>query len=185
MSDALAGLDVMILCGGKGTRLVDWIGPVPKCLAPINGVPFLTLLVDRLKTFGARHFILCAGHLNEQVYEWVAKRPDRERFTVTINKDGPLQSAKQAMSNMRHHRAVILNGDTWIEGNLGIMVAACCGNGDYELKLHGKSTGIYIVQKSSLANDIFHPYAVEVLSQFSILDIGTPGDYAKAQELIR
>jgi len=40
--------DVIILCGGAGTRLRSVTGDVPKGMANVAGRPFLELLRDRL-----------------------------------------------------------------------------------------------------------------------------------------
>ena len=40
--------DVFILCGGQGTRFRAVREDIPKALAPINGVPFLDLLLGNL-----------------------------------------------------------------------------------------------------------------------------------------
>ena len=37
--------DVFILCGGQGTRFRAVREDIPKAVAPINGVPFLDLLL--------------------------------------------------------------------------------------------------------------------------------------------
>ncbi len=38
--------EAIILAGGLGTRLRSEIGEFPKALAPINGIPFLQILLD-------------------------------------------------------------------------------------------------------------------------------------------
>ena len=46
MSNSLSSIDVLILCGGLGTRLSSVIPDRPKGLAPVGGKPFLDILVD-------------------------------------------------------------------------------------------------------------------------------------------
>jgi D-glycero-alpha-D-manno-heptose 1-phosphate guanylyltransferase len=40
--------DVLILCGGLGTRFRGVREDIPKALAPIQGVPFIDLLLNDL-----------------------------------------------------------------------------------------------------------------------------------------
>ena len=205
-SDALANIDVMILCGGKGTRLAPVIGhDIPKCLAPINGVPFLTRLTWKLSDFGARSFVLCTGHLHSEVMGWLndltpyyrtTKEPGLCNFSIKESAYGPMVAAAVACDHMSFDRALVINGDTWFEGDLGTIVEAITEdpsiywkpthpNHSYEFKLHGKSTGIYVFPKEVLANPVVAVHQVEILIPFSILDIGTPEGYAEAQRTIR
>ena len=42
----LSEIDTVILSGGLGTRLQPVLKDKPKCLAPINGKPFIDILLD-------------------------------------------------------------------------------------------------------------------------------------------
>ena len=54
MTGPLTGIDVLILAGGKGTRIKDSLPPgKPKVLADINGLTMLDRQIDRLRTAGA------------------------------------------------------------------------------------------------------------------------------------
>ena len=54
--------EAIILAGGKGTRLKSLVADIPKPLAPINNIPFLTLLIRYLKTQGIQRVILSVGY---------------------------------------------------------------------------------------------------------------------------
>ena len=54
--------DVVILCGGLGTRLRSAVSDRPKSMALIHGRPFLDLLVDQIVAYGFRRVILCVGY---------------------------------------------------------------------------------------------------------------------------
>ena len=41
-------LNVIVLCGGFGTRIKSSIGNIPKILAPINGIPFINYFLKWL-----------------------------------------------------------------------------------------------------------------------------------------
>ena len=53
--------EAVILCGGKGTRLRNVVSDVPKPLAPINGTPFLSILMHSLVVQGIKRIILASG----------------------------------------------------------------------------------------------------------------------------
>jgi histidinol-phosphate phosphatase family protein len=52
---------VVVLCGGKGTRLAPVLGDLPKVLAPLAGRPLLAHLLADLARAGARRVVLLAG----------------------------------------------------------------------------------------------------------------------------
>ena len=68
----------MILAGGLGTRLQSVLNDKPKCLAPINGRPFIDLLLDNCIKQGLKRFIICVGYLKEQVIQHLRDRNDCE-----------------------------------------------------------------------------------------------------------
>ena len=66
--------DVFILCGGQGTRFRAVREDIPKALAPINGVPFLDLLLDNLISQRCQRIILGTGYLSGQIEAHVQQR---------------------------------------------------------------------------------------------------------------
>jgi D-glycero-alpha-D-manno-heptose 1-phosphate guanylyltransferase len=63
-------MDVVILAGGLGTRLRPVVSDLPKCMAPVNGKPFLYYQLLYLNRFPAmKKFILSLGYKNEIVID--------------------------------------------------------------------------------------------------------------------
>ncbi|MCZ6483830.1 MAG: NTP transferase domain-containing protein, partial [Alphaproteobacteria bacterium] len=56
------GLDVVILCGGLGTRMREETEFKPKPMVEIGGKPILWHIMKHYHRFGARNFILCLGY---------------------------------------------------------------------------------------------------------------------------
>src|SRR5690349_20823744 len=66
-----ASLDtVVILCGGRGTRLQEHTRAIPKPLVEIGGRPIVGHVIDLYLRGGFRRVVLCAGYLGEQVAEF-------------------------------------------------------------------------------------------------------------------
>jgi glucose-1-phosphate cytidylyltransferase len=61
---------VVILCGGLGTRLRDYGDPVPKPLVPIGGVPILHHVMKLYSNQGFKEFILCLGHKQDEIKQY-------------------------------------------------------------------------------------------------------------------
>ena len=60
-------LQAVILCGGKGTRLLPYTSKIPKPMAPCNDKPFLWYLLSQLNEQGISHFVLLTGYLSEKI----------------------------------------------------------------------------------------------------------------------
>jgi glucose-1-phosphate cytidylyltransferase len=67
--------DVVILCGGRGTRLREHTEAIPKPLVEIGGRPILWHVIRIYAEQGFRRFVLCLGHRGEMVADFV--RADR------------------------------------------------------------------------------------------------------------
>lgn len=61
---------VVILCGGLGTRLRPYTDSMPKPMIPINGEPFLWHLLKQLSSYGIRRFVLLTGYRADDISDY-------------------------------------------------------------------------------------------------------------------
>ncbi|MDQ2105446.1 sugar phosphate nucleotidyltransferase [Azospirillum isscasi] len=124
----LAGVDVAVLAGGLGTRISAVLGDTPKVLAPVAGRAFLGHLLDRLAGFGARRVVLCLGHRAGRVTAWLARGDfDGSLDIVCRIEPEPLGTAGalgHARGALRSDPVLVMNGDTFVDADLGAFVAA-------------------------------------------------------------
>jgi glucose-1-phosphate cytidylyltransferase len=73
---------VVILCGGRGTRLRERTESVPKALVEIGGRPILWHVIQIYAAQGFEHFLLATGYMGEAVAEFAAAEPWPEGVTV-------------------------------------------------------------------------------------------------------
>lgn len=82
-------LPIAILAGGLATRMQPLTGSTPKALLPVAGRPFIHHQLELLRRHGARHVVLCIGHLGEQIEAEVG---NGARFDLSVRYvyDGPI-----------------------------------------------------------------------------------------------
>jgi D-glycero-alpha-D-manno-heptose 1-phosphate guanylyltransferase len=108
-------IDVVILAGGKGTRLQSVVSDVPKPLAPINGRPFVDYQFALLqKTPRIGRVVLAIGHLADRVIAHYAehKPPVDLLFAVEASPLGTAGALRNALSSTTSRQILALNGDS-------------------------------------------------------------------------
>lgn len=63
-------MKVVILCGGKGTRLREETEFRPKPMVPIGGQPILWHIMKYYAHFGHRDFVLCLGYKGDMIKDY-------------------------------------------------------------------------------------------------------------------
>jgi glucose-1-phosphate cytidylyltransferase len=100
---------VVILCGGRGTRLQERTQSIPKPMVEIGGRPILWHVLQIFLAQGFRRFYLLTGYLGAQVAEFVASEAwptDAEICCLPTGEDTP--------TGGRLHRAAdALGGQTF------------------------------------------------------------------------
>ncbi len=63
-------MKVVILCGGRGTRLASETGAIPKPLVEVGGKPIMWHVMKIFAAFGHTEFILCLGYKGHLIKEY-------------------------------------------------------------------------------------------------------------------
>ncbi len=110
----------IILAGGRGTRLKTIISDLPKPMAPIMNVPFLTYQLNYLKYFGIKKVIFSVGYLSEKIIAHYNQSFENISIEYSIEKNplGTGGGIRMAMSNLNEDLVLILNGDSFFDLNL-------------------------------------------------------------------
>ena len=61
---------VVILAGGKGTRMREMTEDLPKPMVSIGGIPVIQHLINIFNFFGDFEFIICAGYKKEKIFDY-------------------------------------------------------------------------------------------------------------------
>jgi glucose-1-phosphate cytidylyltransferase len=76
-------LTVVILCGGRGTRLQEHTQSIPKPLVEIGGRPIVWHVIGLYVAHGFRRFVLCTGYKGELIERFAAAEEWPEGVEVT------------------------------------------------------------------------------------------------------
>ena len=113
-------MEAIILAGGLGTRLRSVVPDLPKCMAPINGIPFISYLIDHLNKEGITNFVFSLGYKSEAFISLIEEKLPMKNFTVVIE-DEPLGTGgaiKLACEKVKNENVIALNGDSLFKVNL-------------------------------------------------------------------
>ncbi|ELE2129408.1 nucleotidyltransferase family protein [Campylobacter jejuni] len=112
-------MQVIILCGGLGTRLKSVIKDIPKPMAPINDKPFLEFIFEYLKKQGIKEIILAVSYKYEVIKEYFKDEFLGIKIKYSIEKEplGTGGAIKEALKFIKNE-AYVLNGDTFFDIDL-------------------------------------------------------------------
>ena len=81
----MSGKRVVILAGGKGTRLRPFTASFPKPLVPIGDMPILEVVLRQLASQGFEEVTLTLGHLAELIRAYIAQNKTlAERLRISF-----------------------------------------------------------------------------------------------------
>jgi len=112
--------EAIILAGGLGTRLRSAVPDLPKCMAPVNGKPFIGYVIDSFIKQGVRKFILSLGYKSEVIIDYI--KTDYPELEVQLAiEDEPLGTGgaiKLSCLKAKERNVFVTNGDTLFDVNL-------------------------------------------------------------------
>lgn len=108
---------VVILVGGKGTRLRPLTNSIPKPMITIGNTPFLELLLLNLKKNGFRKFLLLVGHLSSVVVDHFGNG-SKWGLEIKYSFEKELLDTGGGLINsydLLDDEFILLNGDTYMD----------------------------------------------------------------------
>jgi len=77
-------MNVVLLCGGKGTRIRGVDDAVPKPMIPVGSQPIVVHIMQHYAFYGHRDFVLCLGYLGNVVREFFGATSSAVEETVSF-----------------------------------------------------------------------------------------------------
>ncbi len=114
----------IILAGGLGTRLKSVVSDLPKPMAPVNGKPFIEIIMDYWINQGIQKFILSLCYLNESFISYFGDFYKKIPIIYSIEEiplgtGGGLLHALNKIN--KNEQFLVINGDTYFDIDLYAM----------------------------------------------------------------
>ena len=112
--------EAIVLAGGFGTRLQSVVKDLPKPMAPVNGRPFLTYILDYLIDYEYQRVVLSVGYLHEKIVDCFGKKYKALEIDYAVEEE-PLGTGGGilfAMSKCTADNVLVINGDTMFKVDL-------------------------------------------------------------------
>jgi len=116
-------VNVVLMAGGRGTRISELFPSIPKPLIPIDGVPVLEREIISLRNQGFKDIILTVGYMAEKIKNYFG---DGEKLGVHISyfvEDKPLGNAGALFFLNLKEDFLLLNADAVFDVDFNRMVA--------------------------------------------------------------
>jgi mannose-1-phosphate guanylyltransferase len=107
-------VQALVLAGGEGTRLRPLTYTTPKPVMPLAGRPFLSFMLDWLRSHGVDEVILSCGFMSDDVKRVLGDIYDGMRLRYVVEEEplgtaGPVRLALD--EDVLEERLLVLNGD--------------------------------------------------------------------------
>ncbi|MCC6287541.1 MAG: nucleotidyltransferase family protein [Chitinophagaceae bacterium] len=112
--------EAIILAGGLGTRLRSAVPDLPKCMAPVNGKPFVGYVIESLRRHGIARFIFALGYKSETFDNFLNTVLHKDEYVISLE-DEPLGTGgavRLACNVSLSKNVLVTNGDTLFKADI-------------------------------------------------------------------
>jgi NDP-mannose synthase len=153
---------VVILAGGKGTRLLPYTTVFPKPLMPIGEMPILEVVLRQLKNQGFRKITLAVNHLADLIQAFFGDGASLDLEITYCIEEEPLGTAGSiSLVQDLGETFLVMNGDLLTTIDFGALAAAHVASG-------------------AIATIGAFPRTVKI--DFGVLEVGKDGELAEYTE---
>lgn len=120
--DEPINLPVVIMAGGKGTRLLPLTNVIPKPLIPVSDKTIVEEIMTRFKLFGCNKFYLSVNYMMDTIKTFFVNRPEWD--VSFLQEHSPLGTAGSLylLKNVVSGTFIVTNCDTLIDVNFNDLI---------------------------------------------------------------
>jgi len=112
MNNFYNNTSVVILCGGKGERLRPLTTKMPKPLIKIKDKPILSYLINDIKKFGFKHFIIAVGYKSNQIIKYFKENHKTDNIKIIDSGNVDILTRLIECKNITNNNILLCYGDT-------------------------------------------------------------------------
>ena len=156
-------MKVVIMAGGKGTRIAEVNSQVPKPMIPIDGKPILEYQIETLRRQGYTDIILIVGHLGHVIQDYFGDGSDKGVNIQYIVEEQPLGTAGALyfLKDRITDDFLLLNGDIIFDVDIARFLAHHRNKGILATILthpnsHPYDSGIIVADEQGMVTNWMH-----------------------------
>jgi glucose-1-phosphate cytidylyltransferase len=73
-------MKVVILAGGKGSRLAEYTSSIPKPMVKIGNTPIISRIINFYSNFGCNDFIIASGYKSNIIKNYFTKNMRKKKY---------------------------------------------------------------------------------------------------------
>ena len=122
--------EAIVLAGGLGTRLRPVLADTPKPMAPINGRPFLAIVMERLAKQGIEKVVLSVGYKAHEIISYFGKSHGgvEIQYEIEALPLGTGGAVRASLPRCSSDPVLVLNGDTFLDVNVAELDKLWCNS---------------------------------------------------------
>jgi len=123
-------LDLVVLAGGKGSRIKSLLRNRPKPMAIFNKKPFLEYIIQNYSKYHFKNIFILTGYKSDIIYKKFNNKYYNFNFIKCLKELRPMGTAG-ALSILKKKNVndfILINGDTFLDINLNQLIKSCSKN---------------------------------------------------------
>ncbi len=123
-------LDLVVLAGGKGSRIKSLLRNRPKPMAIFNKKPFLEYIIQNYSKYHFKNIFILTGYKSDIIYKKFNNKYYNFNHIKCLKELRPMGTAG-ALSVLKKKNVndfILINGDTFLDINLNQLIKSCSKN---------------------------------------------------------
>jgi len=123
----LADTSIVVMCGGRGSRLGAFTKDIPKPLVEVHNKPILEWKLEHYSVQNYNNFVLCIGSHGEKIRKYIHTRDE----SIHIHDSGVEAGILKRLIDVKQHLtefSIVTYGDTFAKIDLDSLVKSHASN---------------------------------------------------------